>query len=247
MITGATSGIGKATAEVFAREGISLIICGRRLARLEALQQKLAEQVPVHVLPFDIRLRDAVDQAITSLPSDFKKIDILVNNAGNAHGRDPIHRGDPHDWDNMIDLNLKGLLHVSQAIIPGMVVRGKGHVINIGSLAGKEVYPQGNVYCATKYAVDALSQAMRIDLNGTGVRVSAINPGLVETEFSLVRFKGDEAKSDAVYRGYTPLTAYDVAEVIWFAASRPPHVNIADLLLLPTDQATSMIVHKRDA
>lgn len=247
LITGATSGIGLATAEVFAREGISLIICGRRLARLEALRLKLDEQVPVHVLPFDVRLRDAVDQAIASLPSDFKKIDILVNNAGNAHGRDPIQRGDPDDWDSMIDLNLKGLLHVSRAIIPGMVVRGRGHVINIGSLAGKEVYPQGNVYCATKYAVDALSQAMRIDLNGTGVRVSAINPGLVETEFSLVRFKGDEAKSDAVYRGYTPLTAHDVAEVIWFAASRPPHVNIADLLLLPTDQATSMIVHKPDA
>ena len=193
LITGATSGIGRATATLFAANGIKLILCGRRQDRLEALRSDLGKQTEVHTLNFDVRDREAVFSAIESLPKPFSSIDILINNAGNAHGLDPIEQGSLDDWDAMLDINVKGLLYVSKAIMPQMVERGSGHIINIGSTAGKEVYPKGNVYCASKHAVDAINQGMRIDLNPYGIRVGAVNPGLVETEFSNVRFKGDEA------------------------------------------------------
>lgn len=244
VVTGASSGIGWATAASFATLGIDLILCGRRIDRLQELSNQLNDRVKTHILTFDVRDAEAVQTAFDGLPEEWEAVDVLVNNAGNAHGRDPIQRGSLSDWDAMMDINVKGLLYVSRAILPGMVERGRGHIVNIGSLAGKEVYPNGNVYCASKYAVDAITQGMRIDLNGTGVRVTAVNPGLVETEFSKVRFKGDEAEAAKVYQGYRPLQAEDVAEVITFAITRPAHVNIADLLLLPADQATSTIVAK---
>lgn len=245
FITGATSGIGEATARVLSREGYKLVLCGRRADRLKTLEKSLAQNEDmVHTLTFDVRDRAAVEEAYASLPEALKPIDILINNAGNAHGLDAIHTGNVDDWDAMLDINVKGLLYVSKVIIPGMITNGSGHIINIGSIAGKEVYPQGNVYCASKYAVDALTQGMRIDLNAHNIKVSAINPGMVETEFSLVRFKGDAEKAQKVYEGLKPLTAADVAEVISFVLSRPAHVNIADLLLLPTAQATAGIVHR---
>ena len=245
FITGATSGIGEATARVLSREGYKLVLCGRRADRLKTLEKSLAQNEDmVHTLTFDVRDRAAVEEAYASLPEALKPIDILINNAGNAHGLDAIHTGNVEDWDAMLDTNVKGLLYVSKVIIPGMITNGSGHIINIGSIAGKEVYSQGNVYCASKYAVDALTQGMRIDLNAHNIKVSAINPGMVETEFSLVRFKGDAEKAQKVYEGLKPLTAADVAEVISFVLSRPAHVNIADLLLLPTAQATAGIVHR---
>lgn len=245
FITGATSGIGEATAKILSQEGYKLVLCGRRVDRLEALKETLAKNNDnIITLSFDVRNREAIEEAYASLPEDWKSIDILINNAGNAHGLDAIHTGDVEDWDAMLDINVKGLLYVSKVIIPSMVSKGRGHIINIGSIAGKEVYPQGNVYCASKYAVDALTQGMRIDLNAHNIKVTAINPGLVETEFSLVRFKGDADKADQVYEGMQPLTAFDVAEVISFVLSRPAHVNIADLLLLPTAQASARIVHR---
>ncbi len=245
LITGATSGIGKATAEVFAENGIDLIICGRRNDRLQQLSENLGKKVKVHSCVFDVRDKKAVKAAIGNLPDAFRQIDILVNNAGNAHGLAPIDQGSEDDWDAMIDINVKGLLYVSKAVIPSMVDRKAGHIINIGSVAGKEVYPNGNVYCASKYAVDAINQGMRIDLNEHGIKVGAINPGLVETEFSMVRFKGDEERSAKVYEGMDALTGRDVAETILFMVTRPPHVNIADLLIFPTAQASSTKV-KRD-
>lgn len=245
LITGASSGIGRATARIFADNGINLIICGRRKERLEKLQKQLRAKVDIHVLDFDIRDKSAVFKAYDSLPEEFSKIDILINNAGNAHGLSPIDQGDIDDWDAMMDINVKGLLYISKAIIPSMIKNNTGQIINIGSTAGKEVYPGGNVYCASKHAVDAINQAMRIDLNQYGIRVGAINPGLVETEFSEVRFKGDRDRAKQVYQGYTPLTAEDVAEIIYFTVSRPSHVNIADLIVMPTDQASSTIVNKK--
>jgi NADP-dependent 3-hydroxy acid dehydrogenase YdfG len=191
-----------------------------------------------------VRERETIRNLIEGLPSEWKDIDILVNNAGNAHGLDLIQEGNYKDWDAMLDINVKGLLYVSEAVIPTMIERKKGHIINIGSLAGKEVYAKGNVYCASKHAVDAINQGMRIDLNAHGIRVSGINPGLVETEFSEVRFKGDSEKAKKIYEGYQPLTAQDIAEIIAFVVSRPAHVNIADLLVLPTAQATSYLVNK---
>ena len=244
LITGATSGIGKATALAFAAEGFNLIICGRRKGALELLAEELGNQVNVHTLRFDVREKQEVSKAIDNLPPDFKKIDILVNNAGNAHGLDPIHTGSLEDWDAMIDINVKGLLYVSNAVIPQMAERKAGHIINIGSIAGKEVYPNGNVYSASKHAVDAINKGMRIDLNGLGIRVGAINPGLVETGFSEVRFKGDSERAKSVYEGYKPLTPEDIADIIAFMVTRPSHVNIADLLVLPTAQASSTILHK---
>ncbi|MCK8480263.1 SDR family NAD(P)-dependent oxidoreductase [Psychroserpens algicola] len=243
LITGATSGIGRATAHEFAKHGIHLILCGRRQERLHTIQQALSKQTQVHTLNFDVRDKDATFNAITSLPDDFKTIDILINNAGNAHGLDPIQSGNIDDWDAMMDINVKGLLYVSKAIIPQMTERKSGHIINIGSSAGKEVYPKGNVYCGSKHAVLAITEGMRIDLNPFGIKVTAINPGLVETEFSQVRFKGD-AIADNVYKGYKALQAEDIAEVIQFAISRPAHVNIADVLLFCTAQANSTIVKK---
>ncbi|WP_335967109.1 SDR family NAD(P)-dependent oxidoreductase [Galbibacter sp. PAP.153] len=244
LITGATSGIGRATAKVFANNNIDLILCGRRTDRLENLRLELSTFVKVHILQFDVRDKDTVLEAIKTLPEEFKKINILINNAGNAHGLSPIDKGDIDDWDAMMDINVKGLLYVSKAVIPGMVQQKSGHIINIGSTAGKEVYPGGNVYCASKHAVDAINQGMRIDLHAHGIRVGAVNPGLVETEFSKVRFKGDTDRANAVYQGFTPLTPEDIADIIYFTISRPPHVNIADLIVMPTDQATSTIVNK---
>ncbi|MBO3099221.1 SDR family NAD(P)-dependent oxidoreductase [Gelidibacter pelagius] len=243
LITGATSGIGRATAHEFAKHDINLILCGRRQERLDTIKKALERTTDVHTLNFDVRDKAATFEAIARLPEDFKKIDILINNAGNAHGLDPIQNGDTDDWDAMMDINVKGLLYVSKAIIPQMTERQSGHIINIGSSAGKEVYPKGNVYCASKHAVLAITEGMRIDLNSFGIKVSAINPGLVETEFSKVRFKGD-AVADSVYKGYKALQPEDVAEIIYFAVSRPAHVNIADLLVFPTAQASSTIVKK---
>lgn len=244
LVTGATNGIGKATAIALAEAGYNLIICGRRKEALESLQQELQEKVKVYSLQFDVRDKKEIDDAIAELPKEFQQIDVLVNNAGNAHGLDPIQAGNTEDWDAMIDINVKGLLYVSKAIIPQMVERKGGHIINVGSIAGKEVYPNGNVYSASKHAVDALNKAMRIDLNGLGIRVGAINPGLVETGFSDVRFKGDSERAKTVYEGYSPLKPEDIAEIIVFMLTRPSHVNIADLMVLPSEQASSTIVHK---
>ena len=245
FITGATSGIGKATAVLFASHGINLILCGRRQAELDALEKELGKQTRVQTLTFDVRDKDLVEAGVRSLPEEFAHIDILVNNAGNADGLDPIQSGAISDWDAMIDINVKGLLYVSRAILPGMIQRKNGHIINIGSTAGKEVYPNGNVYCASKHAVDAINQGMRLDLNQYGIRVGAVNPGLVETGFSEVRFKGDKERARKVYQGFQPLTPEDIADIIYFVTTRPYHVNIADLVVMPTAQASSTIV-KRD-
>ncbi|MEO5787973.1 SDR family NAD(P)-dependent oxidoreductase [Gelidibacter sp.] len=243
LITGATSGIGRATAHEFAKHGINLILCGRRQDRLDTIKKALEKTTDVHTLNFDVRDKNATFEAIASLPDHFKTIDILINNAGNAHGLDPIQTGDTDDWDAMMDINVKGLLYVSKAVIPQMTARESGHIINIGSSAGKEVYAKGNVYCASKHAVLAITEGMRIDLNPFGIKVGAINPGLVETEFSQVRFKGD-AVADNVYKGYKALQPEDIAEIIYFVVSRPAHVNIADLLVFPTAQASSTIIKK---
>lgn len=244
LITGATSGIGKATAEIFAKNGINLIICGRRQERLEQIAKELTHFVEVLTLCFDVRSQQEVDEMLNILPKEWQNIDILVNNAGNAHGLEPIQTGKISDWDAMIDINVKGLLYVSKWVIPKMLTRQTGHIINIGSIAGKEVYPNGNVYCASKFAVDALTQGMRMDLNSFGIRVSQVAPGLVETEFSLVRFKGDAERAKKVYEGYQPLTAQDIADTIWYIASAPAHVQIADVVILPTAQASATIVKK---
>jgi len=244
LITGATSGIGEATARIFSNHGIDLIICGRREKRLQSLQAILSQKVKVYTLAFDVRDKDNVFQMIEDLPAEWKKIDILINNAGNAHGYDPIHEGSLDDWESMIDINVKGLLYVSKAVIPGMVERRSGHVINIGSIAGKEVYPNGNVYCASKHAVDAINNGMRIDLNQYGIKVSQVNPGLVDTEFSMVRFKGDKQRSDSVYKGIKPLTGDDIADLILFIVTRPAHVNISDSIIFPTAQASSSLVNR---
>jgi hypothetical protein len=244
LITGATSGIGKATARALSREGINLILCGRRKERLEELKKELSKRVAVYTLNFDVRDKAAVFEQIEGLPEKFSKIDILINNAGNAHGLAPIQDGNIEDWDAMLDINVKGLLYVSKAIFPKMISQGSGHIINIGSTAGKEVYPNGNVYCASKHAVDALNEAMRIDLNKHGIRVGAINPGLTQTEFSEVRFKGDSEKAEKVYNGFNPLQAKDIADIIRFVITRPYHVNIADLVVMPTAQANSTTIKK---
>ena len=244
FITGATSGIGKATAEIFAKNNIRLILCGRRAERLEALQQELSLLTEVTTLQFDVSKRKEVEIAIKSLPENFKQIDLLINNAGNAHGLSTIQDGDIDDWDAMMDINVKGLLYVSRAIIPQMTDRNNGFIVNIGSIAGKEVYPSGNVYCASKHAVNALNKAMRIDLNKHNIRVAGIHPGAVETEFSEVRFKGDTTKAEKVYKGYKALQAEDIADIIHFVITRPYHVNIEDLVVYPTAQATATITNK---
>ncbi len=244
LITGATSGIGLAAAKKLANEKNQLILCGRRQYKLDEIYEELSKSVNVLSLCFDVSDKNEVNRILNDLPEEFRSIDILINNAGNAHGLDTIQEGSIEDWDNMIDINVKGLLYVSRAIIPKMVEKKNGHVINIGSLAGREVYEKGNVYCASKHAVNAISKAMRIDLNKTGIKVSEINPGLVETDFSNVRFKGDNNRAEKVYQGYKALQAEDIADIIEFVINRPGHVNIADILVLPQAQATSSIINK---
>ncbi len=245
LVTGATSGIGWATAVELAQLGFAIIATGRRQDRLDKLKIELEkENIDALTLTFDVRERQTVKDVLSTLPDSWKKIDVLVNNAGNAHGMDPIDKGSIEDWDAMIDINVKGLLYVSKEIIPGMVERKSGTIVNIGSIAGKEVYPNGNVYCASKHAVDAITNGMRIDLNPHGIRVIGVHPGLVETEFSIVRFKGDEDRSKTVYQGFSPLTPEDIAETIAFAVSRPPHVVLADIVMLPTAQASATIINK---
>lgn len=246
IVTGATSGIGEATALKLAENNFDIIITGRREERLIELKNKITKNYKVRVLElcFDVRNQNEVSENLGNLPSDWKNIEILVNNAGLAVGLNPIQNGETDDWERMIDTNIKGLLYVTRTISPTMVERQKGHIINIGSIAGKEVYPNGNVYCATKHAVDALSKAMRIDMYQHNIKVTAIHPGMVETEFSVVRFHGNQEKADKVYEGFTPLFAEDIAEAILFAVTRPAHVNINDMLIMPTAQANGTLVKK---
>lgn len=247
FITGSTSGIGEACARTFAEAGFRIIISGRRQERLDQLKAELEQQYRADVLALqmDVRVRQEVENAIQGLPKPWDQIDILVNNAGLALGLDPIHQGDIDEWDQMIDTNIKGLLYVSRAVIPGMVARGHGHIIKIGSIAGREVYTKGNVYNATKFAVDALNKAMRLDLVQHGIKVSQVSPGAVETEFSRVRFRGDSQKAKEVYKGFQPLTGEDVAKAVYFVATLPAHVNVDDLLLMPAAQASATIIHKK--
>ena len=246
LITGASSGIGEACAYAFADAGARLILTARRSPRLEALKTQLQQQfnADVVVLAFDVRDRTSVTAALESLPSQWQSIDILINNAGLSRGLDKLYEGDIQDWEEMIDTNVKGLLYMTRAIVPGMVARGRGHIINLGSIAGHETYPKGNVYCATKAAVRAISEGLKQDLLGTPVRVSSVDPGLVDTEFSQVRFHGDTDRAKSVYAGMNPLTAQDVAEVILFCATRPAHVNISELLVLPTAQSGATLVDR---
>lgn len=246
MITGATSGFGKACAEIFAKNKWNLILTGRRLERLAELKIELNPLgVNILILNFDIRDVKAVKEAVLEIPAEvFSKIEILINNAGLAAGRDAIQDGDLNDWEAMIDTNIKGLLYISQEIIPAMLTNRSGHIVNISSIAGKEVYPSGNVYCATKHAVDAISKSMRMDLVQHGIKVTNIAPGAAETEFSLVRFKGNENMAKQVYQGFTPLSGQDIAEIIYFATSLPKHVCINDLVVMPTAQASSTLFNK---
>ena len=244
LLTGATSGIGEATARLLAKNNYSLILCGRRREKLEKLKTELQSQTKVTTLSFDVRDYQGVKAALGSLPEEWKKIDVLINNAGNAHGLDPIQTGSVDDWDAMMDINVKGLLYVSREVIPGMTEQKSGHIINLGSIAGKEVYPNGNVYCASKFAVDAVTKGMRMDLNPFGIKVTSIHPGLVETEFSLVRFKGDAEKAAAVYKGIQPLTAADIADIMLYVLSVPDHVQLADITVFPKAQASSTMVNR---
>ncbi|GAB2975790.1 SDR family NAD(P)-dependent oxidoreductase [Mucilaginibacter puniceus] len=240
LITGATSGIGEACAHTFAREGYNLVLTGRRLERLEKLAARLNKKynIEVAVSAFDVQNREQTIANLEELPAKWKKVNVLINNAGLSQGLDPIQNGNYTDWETMIDTNIKGLLYVSKVVSNWMISNGKGHIINIGSIAGKEVYPNGNVYCATKFAVDALNKGMRLDLLSHGIKVTAVHPGAVNTEFSEVRFHGDKERADKVYDGFKPLVADDIAETIWFAASRPAHVNINELTVMPTAQAS---------
>lgn len=239
LITGATSGIGKSTASLFARNGYKIIITGRRKDRLTTFANELRKSFSAQILPleFDVRKFSEVEKHLGSLPDEFSPVDILINNAGLAVGMGPIQEGVIEDWDRMIDTNVKGLLYVSRVVIPQLVERKSGHIINIGSVAGKEAYPNGNVYCATKHAVDALSRSFRIDLLPHGIKVTNIAPGLVETEFSLIRYKGDEERAKLPYKGIIPLTADDIADCIYFAATRPAHVNLNDIVITTKAQA----------
>ena len=247
LVTGATAGIGTAVAEILAENGYNLIITGRRKELLENLKSKLGVKYKSDVLAlnFDIRDREQTEKAIDTLPKSWEKIDALINNAGLSLGLTPIQDGSVDDWDQMIDTNIKGLLYITRKVAPLMVKRGSGHIVNISSIAAKETYEGGNVYCATKHAVDALNKGMRIDLVKHNIKVTSIAPGMVETEFSLVRFKGDKARAKKVYEGLTPLSADDVAEAVWFALSRPPHVNINDMLIMPTAQASITTVVRK--
>ena len=247
VITGATSGIGKATARKLAKIGYNLILTGRRSERLETIKEELkSETVNILNLCFDIRKTEAIDQAIQSIPEEWKSIDILVNNAGLAAGADPIYDGIWSDWEQMIDTNIKGLLYFSKQIIPFMMERKKGHIVNVSSIAGKETYANGNVYCATKHAVEAITKGMRIDLLPYNIKVSSVSPGMVETEFSIVRYHGDKEKADNVYKGLTPLYEDDVADAIEYMVTRPSHVNINDMLIMPTAQASAVYNHRSE-
>ncbi len=245
LITGATSGIGLATARVLAEHSYHLIVCGRRNGRLEELKNELQEKTEIHTLCFDVSSREACEQAFQSLPDEWAGIDILINNAGNAHGLDFSQDASIDDWEKMIDINLKGVMYLTKLVLPAMLKKKAGHIINLGSIAGKETYLKGNMYCATKHAVVSFSDGLRQDLNGTGIKVSTINPGAVDTEFSEVRFKGDKEKASKVYEGYEPLHARDIAELIEFVVSRPAHVNIADTIIFPTDQGSATMFHRR--
>ena len=251
FITGASSGIGAACAKMFARGGAQLILAARRIDKLDRLAKELVETGSIasanqiHLLELDVRDRLKVESALNTLPEDWKAIDILINNAGLSRGLDKLHEGNFQDWEEMIDTNVKGLLYMTRYIVPGMVNRGRGHVVNIGSIAGRQTYPKGNVYCASKAAVKVISEGLKQDLLGTPVRVTEIEPGLVETEFSSVRFHGDSEKAKNVYEGLTPLTPDDVADVVYFCATRSPHVNISEILLVPTDQASATLVHRK--
>jgi len=247
LITGATSGIGEASACLLAAAGFDLVLCGRNIQKLEQLKRQLHDQVQVETLAFDVKDRQDVMASISALPKEFQNIDVLINSAGNAHGAEPVDTANLEDWDEMIDANVKGLLYVTKAVLPAMVAKKAGHIVNLGSLAGLETYLNGSVYCATKSAVHTLSDAMRMDLNKHGIKVSCINPGMVETNFSITRFKGDESRATKVYEGVKPLSAQDVAEVILFAVTRPHHVNIAQLLLLPLDQASINVVNRKQS
>jgi 3-hydroxy acid dehydrogenase / malonic semialdehyde reductase len=249
FVTGASNGIGRSCAHAFAREGARLLLAARRQERLEALAAEIASGtgVAIRLLPLDVRDQPAVERAIASLPPEWTGIEILVNNAGLSRGLEKLHEGLLSDWEEMIDTNVKGLLYVSRAVLPGMVARGRGHVINIGSIAGHESYPGGSVYCATKAAVRALTAGLRMDLVDTPVRVSTVDPGMVETEFSLVRFHGDAERAKRVYQGITPLGPDDVADVVLFCATRPEHVDVAEVLVLPNAQASATIAHRRPA
>ena len=246
LITGATSGIGKAIAQRLAKEKFALILTGRRNDRLQALKNEIepAYETKVHTLCFDVRVYSQVETAINTLPDEWKTIDVLVNNAGLAAGFDPIHTASLADWEQMIDTNIKGLLYVTRVVSPAMVARKSGHIINIGSIAGKKLYPNGAVYCATKHAVKALNEGMRMDFLPYGIRVTEVSPGAVETEFALVRFKGDQQRANLVFQGFTPLVAEDIAETVYFAISQPPHINIQDLLILPTAQVDATLIHR---
>jgi serine 3-dehydrogenase len=248
LVTGASSGIGAACAEAFAGAGCRLLLAARRLDRLEEMASRLRESfgVEVFVSSLDVRNRLEVDAWVDGLDPTWSAIDVLVNNAGLARGLAPLHEGDTNDWEEMIDTNVKGLLWVTRAVLRGMVARGAGHIINIGSIAGHETYPGGNVYCASKHAVTALGRSLNIDVLGTGVRVSSVDPGLVETEFSLVRFHGDRERADSVYDGLEPLTGHDVADAVLYCATRPPHANVREMILMPTAQAAAVHLHREE-
>lgn len=246
LITGASSGIGEAIARVFAAAGAKLILVARRQERVEQLADELHKFTSaIHFLPLDVCDRFSVESALTNLPASWSSVDILINNAGLSRGLDKLHEGSFQDWEEMIDTNIKGLLYLTRLIVPGMVNRDRGHVVNVGSTAGHQTYPNGNVYCATKAAVRVISEGLKQDLLGTPVRVSCVDPGLVETEFSQVRFRGDTERAKQVYQGLTPLTPADVADVVFFCVTRPPHVNISEVLLMPTDQAGSMLFNRQ--
>jgi NADP-dependent 3-hydroxy acid dehydrogenase YdfG len=247
FITGASSGIGAACARQFAAQGANLLLCARRLEKLQKLSEEIASEyhVKVHCFELDVRHKKSVTKVIDALTDEWKLVDILINNAGLAAGFDTLQEGSIQDWEDMIDTNVKGLLYITKAILPGMITRNKGHVINLGSVAGHYVYPKGAVYCASKFAVNAISNGLRMDLLGTKIRVSTVDPGAVETSFSLVRFKGDEKRASAVYEGIEPLTADDVASAILYCASCPPHVNISEIIIMPTDQAAATMFARK--
>jgi len=246
LITGATSGIGEACAHIFAQNGYNLILLARREDRLAKIAHPLEDKYAITIkqVTTDVREKGTLTSALEEIPAEWKKVDVLINNAGLSQGLDPIDKGNTDDWDTMIDTNVKGLLYVTKIVSNWMIPNKSGHIINIGSIAGQEVYPNGNVYCATKHAVDALSRSMRIDLLQHDIKVTAINPGMVETEFSVVRFKGDAERAKNVYAGLEPLIADDIADAIWYAVSRPKHVNINDMLIMPTAQATATLINR---